>query len=120
MHQTARRAAFRDNRSHLRVIFQPPDIVYQICSGSECGPGNPAFVSVHGYRDIQLLFQSLYNRNYPFNLLLVGNLHMSWACRLPAHINHVRPFFCHLSGMGKRSINPVVLSTVRKGIRRHV
>ena len=121
MHQAAGQPALSYGFRHLSaVVFQSPYIINQICTRLYSRPGHLIFIGIQRNRDIKTAFDRLYYRNHPFGLFIIGNPDITRPGGLPSDIQDVHAILYHSFHMPQRSIQMVVFSSIRKGIRRNV
>ena len=79
-----------------------------------------AFVGIDRHRYIKFFLKHFNNWRHSCNLFFIRDLDMSRTRRFPAYVNDIYTFFNHLVCMCNCRIHSVKLSSIGKGIRRHI
>ena len=120
VHQAAGCVVFCNDRCHLRIIFQSPDIVDQISTSLKRNFRNGCFEGVYGNRNIKVAVECFNNRKYTGSFFFCTDWCVAWSGGLAAYIQDVSTFRNHGLGMSQSIVHTVPFSTVRERIRSDI
>ena len=120
VHKTAGYIMFGDDTGHVRIIFEPPDIVDQIGTCLDSCICNTSFVSIYRDRYIKTFAKCFDDRNDTCCFFFGTDRSMPRTCGFTADIQNISTVFDHSFCMHQSMIHSIPFATIRKRIRGHV